>query len=288
MALKKETITNIAKLLKLDEAKVIAALAAADEQDIEIQADLQVLTKTELETRDRAKYGEGKTAGEEMLVKGIMDEEGITVEAGKKKDKAALVEGLKKKATDEAGTSTDEKVKERDKTIAALRQNLTTKEAEVNTFKSQADIAKKDAQLLALLPKNRADNLTDEQYLLLFKSEFEITEHEGKQAVKNLKTGDIVKTTTDLTPIAPADVIKTQFSERKWIKEEAPAPAPAPGKGGRGAGDSNFKPAGIANMKQFNDHLKAQGINPNGSEAKTLLTQVTAANTNFDYTVTAD
>jgi hypothetical protein len=36
-------------------------------------------------------------------------------------------------------------------------------------------------------------------------------------------------------------------------------------------------------MKQFNEHLASQGINPNGQQAQAMLAEITSANANFDF-----
>lgn len=51
--LKEAAITKISTLLKVDPAKLKAALTDTNEADIEISEDLTVLTKAEIEARDK-------------------------------------------------------------------------------------------------------------------------------------------------------------------------------------------------------------------------------------------
>ena len=51
----------------------------------------------------------------------------------------------------------------------------------------------------------------------------------------------------------------------------------------KGRVDSKPTYAGISNMKQFNDHIAAQGAHINGEKAKAILTEIIKANPNFDF-----
>lgn len=273
-----KNLEAIAKLLKIDPAKMLEAAKSDQEVEVEVPADLQVFTKPELETREANLKSTNIEAGKEIMVKELKKATGLEF-AGKDPEK--FINEYKAKVLKDENVSVDDKIKEKDKVIEGLRKNIGERDTEITTLKTKASQAEADSKLLGLLPKERASILTDQQYLSLIKQEFELTEHEGKPAVKNLKTGEIEKDKTTFTPLAPADVIKGHFEGAKWIAAEGGAGAGG-GQGGRGAGDSKTV-GGIQNMKQFKEHASAQGWNLNGEQARAELNKITTANPNFDF-----
>jgi len=275
MAIK--NLEAIAKLLKLDPAKLLEAAKSDQEVEVEVPANLQVFTKAELDTREANLKSTNIEAGKEIMVKELKKATGLEF-AGKDPEK--FINEYKAKVLKDENISVDDKIKEKDKTIEGLRKNLGEKDNEITGLKTKASQAEADSKILGLLPKERASILTDQQYLSLIKQEYELTEHEGKPAVKNLKTGEIEKDKTTFAPLAPDVVIKGHFEGAKWIADLG-AGAGA-GQGGRGAVDS--KPAGgIQNMKQFKEHATSQGWNLNGEQARAELNKITTANPNFDF-----
>lgn len=270
-----KNLETIAKLLKIDPAKMLEAAKSDQEVDVEVPADLQVFTKPELETREANLKSTNIEAGKEIMVKELKKATGLEF-AGKDPEK--FINEYKAKVLKDENISVDDKIKEKDKVIEGLRKNIGDRDTEITGLKAKATAAEADSKLLGLLPKERAGILTDQQYLSLIKQEFELTEHEGKPAVKNLKTGEVVKNGTTFEPVAPADVIKGHFEGAKWIATETEDPKP----GGRGLKDSKT-PGGINNMKQFKEHATSQGWNLNGEQARAELNKITTANPNFDF-----
>lgn len=275
MAIK--NLEAIAKLLKIDPAKMLEAAKSDQEVEVEVSADLQVFTKPELETRENNLKSTNIEAGKEIMVKELKKATGLEF-AGKDPEK--FINEYKAKVLKDENISVDDKIKEKDKVIEGLRKNLGERDTEITGLKAKATQAETDSKLLGLLPKNRAEILSDTQYLSLLKQEFELTEHEGKPAVKNLKTGEVVKNTTTFEPISPADVIKGHFEGAKWITTSTDDGKGGPG--GRGGKDSTVV-GGIQNMKQFKEHAAAQGWSLNGQQAKAELDKITTANPNFDF-----
>jgi hypothetical protein len=273
-----KNIEAIAKLLKIDPAKLLEAAKSEQEVEVEVPADLQVFTKTELDTREANIKSTNIEAGKEIAIKELKQKVGIEFPG---KDPEKFIAEYKTKVLKDENISVDDKIKEKDKTIDGLRKNLGDKDTEITGLKTKATQAEADSKLLGLLPKERSSILTDKQYLNLIKDEYELTEHEGKPAVKNLKTGEVVKNATTFEPLAPGDVIKTHFEGAKWIATEGAAGAGG-GQGGRGAGDST-KVGGVTNMKQFKEHATSQGWNLNGEQARAELNKITTANPNFDF-----
>lgn len=273
-----KNLEAIAKLLKIDPAKMLEAAKSEQEVDVEVPADLQVFTKPELETREANLKSTNIEAGKEIMVKELKKATGVEF-AGKDPEK--FINEYKAKVLKDENISVDDKIKEKDKTIEGLRKNLGEKDNEITGLKTKASQAEADSKWLGLLPKERAAILSDKQYLNLMKDEYELTEYEGKPAIKNLKTGEIEKDKTTLVPLDPAIVVKGHFEGAKWIAAEGGSGAGG-GQGGRGAGDSKVV-GGIQNMKQFKEHASAQGWNLNGEQARAELNKITTANPNFDF-----
>jgi len=273
-----KNLDTIAKLLRIDVAKLHEAAKSETEVEVEIPADLDVLTKAERETRENNLKSTNIEAGKEIMVKELKKATNLEFE-GKNPEK--FIAEFQAKVLKDANVSVDEKIKERDKTIEGLRKNLGERETMITSLKTEAMQAKADSTLLGMLPKERASILSDAQYLSLIKAEYELTEHEGKPAVKNLKTGEIVKKDTTLEPLAPADVIKGHFESSKWIATQEQGGGAGKG-GGRGAGDSQ-QASGITNMKQFKDYASSKGMDLKGQAAQAELAKITAANPNFDF-----
>jgi hypothetical protein len=276
MAIKKDSILKIAALLKIDAAKVEAALNAQEEVELAVDDTLTVFTKTELDTRDRTKYGEGKKAGEGMTIDTMFEEEGIKIEG--KKDAAAFKKAYSDKVLKDANVSVDEKIKERDKTIGQLRENiksfektLADKDQVMRDFQTETDI-------LSHTLDKKPDHLTNKEWVTLIKMGNEIVEHEGQVVVK--RNGQIVTDPKELKPIPVKDALVGYVEERKLGKA---AEQQQQQQHGRGAGDSRKVVSGITNMKQFKEKIAAEGINANGQKAQAMLKEITSNNPNFDF-----
>jgi hypothetical protein len=276
MAIK--NLDAIAKLLKIDPAKLLEAAKSDQEVEVEVPADLQVFTKAEFDTRESNLKSTNIEAGKEIMVKELKKATGLDF-AGKDPEK--FITEYKAKVLKDENISVDDKIREKDKTIEGLRKNLGDKDQEVNAWKNKATQADVDSKYLGWLPKERAEILSDAQFVGLLKQEYEVTEYEGKPAMKNLRTGEIEKDPTTLTPIPPADVVKGHFEKSTgWVNKQSDDNKQGPG--GRGAGDSK-NTGGITNMKQFKEHAAAQGWNLNGEQARAELNTITTANPNFDF-----
>src|SRR5581483_690301 len=215
MALKKEAITKLSALVKIDEKTLSEAIAATEEKDITIPEDLQVMTKTEVETRDRNKYNEGKTAGTEMVVKDIKTKHNLTIETN---DPDKLVEAISKKAVEDAKIAPDEQVKEARKLIDQWKQKATDAEKKAEEAESKITGLAIDSKLRSLLPKDRSDILTDDEYLGSIKSKFRLETKDNREVVIDNATGEIVRDKVKLEPVLPADAITGYFTERKgWL-----------------------------------------------------------------------
>jgi len=275
--LKKDTIIAMATALKMDITAVNAAIAAEAETDVPFTTSaLKVFTDAELTSREETLKSRHEKAGMEIQIKNLKEKTGIEFD-GKSEDK--FIETFKAKTLTDANIKESDKVKEKDTVIEGLRSNIATLTTEKEGILKESKTAQLDSDILSWTIDKKPDNLSNKEWLAMIKLNNEISDNEGQLVVK--RDGKIVSNPTDLKPIAAKDALVSYIDERKWGKVVEDTKALA----GRGAGDSKNSILGIANMKQFNEHLTSAGINPNGQQAQALLAEVTTANTNFDFNV---
>lgn len=276
MALKKTVIARLAALAKVDEKVLTDAIAATDEQDVPIAEDLQVLTKTEVETRDRNKYNEGKTAGTEMVVKDIKTKHKLDIETN---DPEKLVEAIGKKAVEDAKIVPDEQVKEAKKLVDQWKQKATAAEQKTTELEGRITGLSVDNKLRGLLPKDRAEILTDDEYLDGVKRKFRLETQEGREVLVDIATGEVVRDKVKLEPVLPGDAITGYFTERKWLVD----PKQQQQQGGRGGGNSN--PGAMPKFTKLSEvraHVESQGKNAQGSEGQRMIQAAVKENPDID------
>jgi hypothetical protein len=272
--LKKETIIAMATALKMDVAAVTAAYDDAEAKDVTITPELIVLTKAEQTSREEQLKRTHETAGFEIAVKTLKTDAGVEFDG---KDGKKLIEAIKAKTLADAKIEESTKVKELNTTIEGLRTNISTLTTEKESFVKTTKEAQLDSDILSWTIDKKPDHLTNKEWLAMIKLNNEIAEDNGVMVVK--REGKVVVNATDLKPIVAKDALVSYIDERKWGKVVEGAAAAA----GRGAGDSKTGLLGIGNMKQFNDHIAAQGISANGEQAQKMLAEITTANANFDF-----
>lgn len=270
--LKKAAITKLAGLLKIDESKLTAAITAADEQDIEIP-ELNVFTKTELETRDKNQYDVGKKAGTEMTVKEIKKKHSLSF-SGDEPD--ALVTALEAKIKAELDKNPDARITALQADLDTAKKALVKSEGKATQLEQQMTGLQNDTKLLSLLPNDRVETMSNEEYLTLLRPRIKIEMKDGKEIV--IKDGQPVVNNV-LEPIAPAEAIKGIFTERKWIKEAPPA-------GPQGRNGQNSKPADgtgkFTKVSEVMDHVAASGKNPMGEQGQAMVQQIIKDNPGID------
>lgn len=277
--IKKETVIAMATALKLDVAAVTKAYDDAEEKDVEFKPEeLIILTKTEQTSREEVLKTRHEKAGGEIAIKNLKEKAGIEFD-GKNEDK--FIEAFKGKVLKDANIQESDKVREKDTVIEGLRANISTLTTEKESFVKTTKEAQLDSDILSWTIDKKPDHLTNKEWLAMIKLSNELSEQDGQLVVK--RDGKIVANTTDLKPIAAKDALVSYIDERKWGKLIVEPPKT----GGRGAGDSKTNLLGIGNMKQFNEHIAAQGISANGQEAQKQLAEITAANPNFDFNAKA-
>jgi len=276
MALKQDAKDKLKTIFKLDVDKLIAAAIAADEVDLELPADVTVLTAADLATRDEnmktvgKKEGEsiGETKGKEIAVKKIAKKMALDEAAiGSDIDKLEAAAQAKFKAGD-AG------LQEQVNALLADKERLT---GEVTQEKTKAELAIFDQTLISMFPAGRTADLKDSERLLLLKNDLQFETIDGKRVAK--RGGVIVADPNTHAPLPIDQVLTSVFTERKWI-------GGAGGDGGRGGGNSGggTGTGGIKKLSGFTEKWIAEnpGKNEISPEFDTALQTHMKANTDFD------
>lgn len=278
--LSQKTIDKIAGLLKLDPKKLKDDISAKDEIDIAIDDKLQILDEAALASRDRNKYNEGKTAGEEMAAKEVKRKYGIDVEGN---DFDKIAEALITKTKKEAGSDPDERLKDYETKIEQWKQKYKEAEEKITASERKYAEAALDRELLGYFPKDRDSKFTDDEYLTLIKKTIQIEEKDGKRSV--IKDGKKLEHDKTLEPISLKEAIEGHFNERKWIGAGA---GDGNGDGGRaGAGGQNSRPGGsgpkFSKISDVNKHLESQGLDPKGEKGQAFIQAVIKENPQIDF-----
>lgn len=279
MSLKKSVIDKIASMLKIKSADIEAAIASDTETDIVIDDTIQTFTKVELEGRDKIKYGEGKVAGEEMLIDTLKKDNGIDIPG---KDAKKFVEAIQKKAVDAANVSPDAQVTELNKQLDTHKKALQKANEKAELLETEKSNIQIDNKLLALFPNNRLETMTNEEYLSLVKSKITIKKDGDKEIV--YKDGIPVTDPKSLEPISVKDAIAGYFTERNWLAKEGDGGGAGGAGVGRGGGNSNIG-AGLTGFKKLSDvrsKIEADGVNPLGEKGQAMLQAAIKENPTID------
>lgn len=277
MAISESSLIKLKSTLKgFDVDAIIAAAISTEQVDISVP-DGNFFTPNEINTRDESIKNTNISVGKEIAIKEMKADVGLDYDGQGSKDPKRFIAEFNKKILADAKIVESDKVTERDKTIEGLRNSINTISQEKETFIKQAKDAAIDTSILSETLHLKPDHLNNNEWLGLLKNSNTVVEVDGSFFVK--KNGEIVKTTTDLTPIPMKDVLSTFIAERKWGKTEDPAPPP----GGRGGKDSKGNDYGtISKMSEFVSEMDKQGIHAGGVKASALLAEVQAKNPNFD------
>lgn len=276
MAFKKQTIQQICSLLKIKEDDFNKALTDAAEIDVVIDPELQVLTKPDLEARDRNKYNDGKTAGTEMLIKEIKKKHEITIDGN---DPDAVVIAIGAKAVKDAGVNPDARIADKDRLIEQWKVKNAETEKALAKSNAQANEYASNAELISVFPANRSKTLNDSEYVSLIKNNYRVEQKEGKKIVIDIATGDEMRDKTNLEPMPLKAVIENHFTTRKWIEEAAGAGAPAGGGGGSTKHELGGK--GFTKMSELRTHAEANQISLTGEKFNAMVKEAVKENKDF-------
>lgn len=273
--LKKETLQAIATLTKTKVETLEAAIKDANEIDVEIPAELTVLTKEELDARDAAQKKLGEKDGVEIGIKQVKKAANLPEDAPSK-DPVKVAQAIIDKATTDAKVKPDEKVTQLTEQVTLLQKQLGEKDTEITTAKTAAQQAALDTRILTSFPKERASTLTDGEYLTLIKASLQFKEVDGKLIVE--KDGHVLRHPKTTDPLPMNDAIASIFTDRKWITEDGAAG------GGRGAGDKGGG-SGFRKASEVKAKYEADGKNINGEHGQAYvkeLTELKKADPTFD------
>ena len=220
MAIKKESLAALLVKLAVFDTKenAVAAIEATEEKDVSIPDSTKVYSESEFATVAKNLKNEGINAGKEIAIKDLKEKAGLDFE-GKSPEK--LLEEYKKSVLSEANVSVDEKVKAKEKTITDLKAALQKVEEEKTTAIQKATLIERKARLKSMLPKDRDDRFTDDQYLTLLEAELAIEQDGDKEVVKH--KGNVMQD-DKFNPLAPDQAIASIFQTNKWVKQEGAPP----------------------------------------------------------------
>jgi len=272
---KTDFITKIATLLKLKPDELTKALDEKEEVTIELQEDLSVFTKTELESRDEVQKGAGIKIGKEIGVKEVRTEAGLDESVGK--DPKKVAEAIFSKAVADAKIPANDKITELTKQNSLLTQKLGEKDAEIEVERKKSSQVSTDRKILTAMPKNRTSLLEDDEMLDAVKAKH-IKEIDGNLVVIG-KDGEPLRDSKTTKPLDLNTGLLQIFTDRKWLTEEKQQP------GGRGGKDEKT-PAGVFTKKsEVIAHYESEGKSINGeygAEIVAKLSELSKADTGFD------
>lgn len=253
--IKKDVVTLIEQTLHLEAGTLQGALDNKEEVEITIP-EIVSLKKADFETRLKnekdAEYKKGKIAGEEMLIKDAREKFGLSFE-GKSMDN--FVEAFQKKILDDAKITPDEKIKEKDKTIKQLRDNIARIESDKQLLASQFEMEKKtisinNAIFSAIPDKAVTDKFGRTDILALFNANgYAVDIEEGKHIVK--KNGEVIKDATTLVPLDLNKVVSDFVTSKGLLQTSG---------GGRGEGDGGGGNLKAGTIEAFEKEMDEKGV----------------------------
>lgn len=293
--LKKSFIAEIAKLTKIPESAITAAITATEEVDVMVKgadgketafdpaaAGLEVFTKDELLERDKntatAKFPEARKAAQEIIVKELKKATGFESELT---DPAEVAKAIVTDALKKAKLEPSEAVKEKDKQIEVLKATLATETAKIQEAEKKAATVQRERELLGAFPANLTGDLSPDERIALFNMRYESTEVDGVGTVwKDKKTGTELRDKTGKA--APLTEIASAFAtEKKWIE---PAKDPRQGQGGKDSGGAGGARGTITKYSEAVKAWKADGKSLNdGAGFQAFLGGHAKDNAAFEY-----
>ncbi len=258
------------KVFDVADADLQKALEEKATEVVVTTDEVMVRTKEEDDTYVENHKKEARKEGEQIAVKAVRDEMGLTFTGKTVKN---LVEAVVAKATSE---TTDEKVKDLTTKLeeknTALKTALTRAETAESTAKQTQTEYKIDKMLDTYLPKNTL--LPGEDMKIILKSKFDFKENEnGVMEAIDRVTGKVVKNNTTADAYEPKDVIENFFRDNtKYINPNDDGNGGGNSGGGAGVG-------GKLTIEKFNEKMVAAGIAVNSEEYDTALDKEIAAKT---------
>jgi hypothetical protein len=268
--LKKETLQQIAKLLRLREADLEAAIADEKEVDFPVDTNLHVFTETEVTTLKNNEYKNGKDKGVEMVVKETKEKLGLEFQ-GKTID--GLIGAATKKALEDAKIEPEKQVKELQEKLTTVQSSYKQLELQVAEKDNEVSNVKIKNEVFKYIPAFGEDAPQFDQediYSMMKLKGYEFKNESGKTVA--YKDGKQVLDKVS-EPVAVKDVVNSFLMEKKLITEDR---QPA-GRGG-GNGKPTTKFTALSELKKnFTD----QGKSLNGQEFMQAVEKATKDNPEF-------
>ncbi len=271
MALKKETIAELAKRIGLKSDELETAIKAEGEVDISIDAEITVLDKTELQTLKNNEYNNGKANGVEMAVKTTKEKLGLDF-TGKTVD--GLVEAASKKALADAKLEPNEQVKELQTKLQTVQTTATEYETKLQAKENELSSLHINFELGSHIPSlgDNGPSLGNQEIIGLMKSNGYEFKKNDKGVLVATKAGvEVVDKLSNAVPLK--DVITGFMTEKKLLQPEQQ-------NGGRGGG--NAGPSNGAKLSDIKATFKASGKSELGEEFKAAVADAVKANPDFD------
>lgn len=277
--LKKEDISKIAKLLKLDEATLNTALTATEETVLTIP-ELSVFTTDELTalTTNTKKIGyeEGRVIHNEMTAKTLKKEFGIDPDFSK--DPIEVVRAIQEKVLKDAKVEPNQKITELNGVIETLKGNIAKFDTEKSEYEKKLSQVYLEKDLTAKLPKNLAEIIDHSTALNELKANYEFAVEDGKPVVK--KGGQIVRDTKTQDPLPWETVITNHLKEKKWLSEEGGTQ----GRQGRAGGNDSGSGGVPLKLSELSESWTAEGKSIQSAEFTQAVLKAREANPSFDMT----
>lgn len=203
-------------------------------------------------------YDDGKKASTEMYVKSWKEKNGADFQ-GKGIDD--LISFVKSQKADTGDLET---------TVEQLRKNITIKDQEIETIKSDyeskmfATSLKQEAS--AAIPDNLIEAIKKDQVLQLFLSTHELKNQDGKTVV--MKNGEVMKDKQLLSPLPVDAVMKSFVEDNNWL---------AVNKKGRGDKNNKILPTGVEHIvdsETFFEYLDSKGIHRASQKSVEVLNKL--------------
>ncbi|WP_346320775.1 hypothetical protein [Chitinophaga sp. YIM B06452] len=273
--LNEATQKAIAKLLRMDEAAFTTALK--DEKEVEVKLpELTAFSADELRARDentkRTGYNEGKTAGEELLIKGQREKLGLTFEG---KDPDAFITALKEKILSDAKVEPNKQLQEKEVMITNLQKNIQTLQGQVSTLEGEKTAISNRSKLLAYFPENTKTSISPSDILTLAEANGFSFKEENGILVPSLN-GQVVRDATTQNPIPAQQWLPNFLKEKNYIVAEEP------NRGGRGAGSDKMTTGTATKMSEATKAWEAEGKSANSAEFQAHVLKLAKDNPNFD------
>lgn len=267
MALTKETITRLASLVGISASDLTEKITSEDTVALDVP---KLYSEEEKDTFGRNRFGEGKTAMREILVKDLREKYPDVKYTGKDVDK--FMDAYKSAVLEDAEADPDSKVKELEETVATLQQkyenDITEREQKIKDLHNNNYRLSTTQQLVNMIDNDTVIPKGD--IVTLFLSKHELEQSDDGTLVK--KDGKVLKDELQ-SPIKLNDYFKSWVDDNKYI-----------GQTGMGGNDDKGKPGDVkefTKMSEAMDYFEEKGIDPMSEDAQKFLSEKKAET--FDY-----